>query len=145
MMENNFFFGFENSTIGFPIPWLVKITLDTTQIWLKLQEIWLETQKGQNDPCQDQWSKWPVIVLLGRRCNIWQSINAIIEKLWVDEDISVVSVKTVSSSSCKSLLFGIIVKVMHPGSKLVRVSKFLDMGVRVRGFFRDPPFAIFLH
>ena len=81
------FFGFENSTIGFPIPWLVKITLDTTQIRLKLQEIWLETQKGQNDPCQDQWSKWPVIVLLGRRCNIWQSINAIIEKLWVDEDM----------------------------------------------------------
>ena len=52
---------------------------------------------------------------------------------------SVVSVKTVSSSSCKSLYFGIIVKVMHPGSKLVRVSKFLDMGVRVRGVFPRPP------
>ena len=58
---------------------------------------------------------------------------------------SVVSVKTVSSNSCKSLLFGIIVKVMHPGSKLVQVSKFLDMGVRVRAFSPDPPFAMFLH
>ena len=58
---------------------------------------------------------------------------------------SVVSAMKVSSNSCKSLYFGIIVKVMHPGSKLVRVSKFSDMGVRVRGFSPDPPFAMFLH
>ena len=60
------------------------------------------------------------------------------------ENNSVVSVKTVSSSSCESLYFGIIVKVMQPGSKLVRVSQFSDMGVRVRRFFRDPPLAMFL-
>ena len=43
-----------------------------------------------------------------------------------------------NSNSCKSLQFGIIVKVMHPGLKFVKVSQFPDMGVRVRVFFRNP-------